>query len=562
MLEELHIQNYALIDRLQLGFEGGFNVLSGETGAGKSILIGAFSLLLGTRADTGAIRSGAEECLVAGQFRIDEKEEALRWLEEHGVTPDDGRVMIRRTVKSNGRGTIYIQSAPLSRAELSDFTSLLVDLHGQHEHQSLLVEERHRQLLDHHAGIESEAKELAGQFAELAMRKRRYEKLLSGHRQRLREAELMQHAVSEIEAARLQAGEEEQLTQERLILSQHEKLFAQLRATHNEIGNGGALSGLRAARQSMDAVVAIDSGMSATAQRLDDLFFELEDVVEGLGDRISNDYFNPGRLEECEDRLALIRRLEQKYGNTVSEVLEYCREAREQLTGLETWEEDRSRLKSEIGEREQQVLARAQELSRLRIAAARGLGQRIESILHALGMPKGRFEVHIERQLNSAGKPVCGPHGIDAVAFRIAPNPGEPLKPLKNVASGGEISRIMLAIKTVLAESDRISTLVFDEIDAGIGGEVALAVGEHLGRIAEHNQALCITHIASIAVRAHNHIRVEKQVKNNRTLTVATAVHGQAQVEEIARMLAGDQTHATSQIHAEELLRRYAPRQK
>lgn len=559
MLEQLTIQNYALIDRLHIDFAGGMNVLSGETGAGKSILAGALSLLHGSRADTGAIRTGADETMVSGTFVVDGNRDAEAWLAEHGIEPEDGVVIIRRTVKRTGRGTIYVQSAPVTRGDLQELTDLILDLHGQHEHQSLLTEDNHRKLLDRYAGIEAEVQGLSERFGELSDLKRRRERLASSEQERLREMDLLQFAVQEIEDAGLKEGEEEELEQERSILSQHEKLFGSLERLYDSLAESrsGALGHLREARQAMETVTGIDTGLSGLAKRLDDAFFELEDIAETVRDYTSRVEFSAERLEQVEDRMTAIHRLEKKYGATIADVLRYAEDARQQLAALENYEEDKAQLDEDIKRTEREVLDAAGAISGKRKAAASELQGRIEEILGALGMKKTKFHITVDQKMSSSGRPVCGSYGIDSVAFRLAPNPGEPVKALKDIASGGEISRVMLAVKTVLAEADQIQTLVFDEIDAGIGGEVALAVGEYLKKLSGGKQVLCITHLASIAVRADNHIKVEKLTEDDRTVTRVAAVDGDARVEEIARMLAGDRTGQTSRSHAEELLEKY-----
>jgi len=559
MLEELSIQNYALIDRLTITFGQGLNVLSGETGAGKSILVGALSLLHGARADTSNIRTGAEETLVSGIFSPADNPELWRWLSGRGIKLDNGQLIIRRTVKRQGRGTIYVQSVPVTLSDLEELTGLMFDLHGQHEHQSLISEDNHRKVLDRFGGFEEEANSLSQLFSELSGLKKKMERMLSTERERLREMDILQFAVKEIDEAALRPEEEAELDQERRILSQHEKLFGLLEEVHEATAEnrGGALGGLRTARQAMESIVNIDGNLAQSAKRIDDVFFELEDIVETVREYRSGIRYSPERLEQCEDRLALIHRLEKKYGNSVEEVLRYADEAREQIASLETWEEDKSALAAEIQQKEKDVLALANTLSGRRKEAAGRLQSQIEQILRSLGMSKTRFVVAVEQKSSQTGKPVCGPYGIDVVAFRFSANTGEPVKPLSSIASGGEMSRVMLAIKTVLAETDRISSLVFDEIDAGIGGEVALAVGQHLHELAGHKQVLCITHLASIAVRADNHIKVEKGVREDRTVTRITPVRGDSRVEEIARMLAGDRTGKTSRVHALELLQKY-----
>lgn len=560
MIEELSIQNYALIERLSLLFAPGFNVLSGETGAGKSILAGALGLLHGAKGEVGGIRTGAEEAMVAAVFGVASNPDARAWLAEHAIEPEDGRIIIRRTLKRSGRGSIYIQSVPTTRGDLEGIADLLFDMHGQHEHQSLFSEDNHRRILDRFGGLEEDVAALYQQFVSLTGLKKRLERIVTSERDRLRETDILQYAIREIEEAHLVEGEEDELVKERSILSQHEKLFGLLDEAYEVTSEnrGGALSQIRRARQAMDGAVAIDSGLSSLTKRLEDLFFELEDVAEEIHSYRGSVNFSADRLERVEDRLMAIHRLEKKYGASIADVLDYYRDAVEQLGSLENWEQEKERLQSEIQSLEKSVLAAAQGLSSRRKEIAARLQSEIERILRGLGMEKTRFEIAVTQRLSEKGAPSCGPHGIDQVAFRISPNPGEPMKPLKDIASGGEISRVMLAIKTVLAQTDQIPTLVFDEIDAGIGGEVAVAVGLHLHELGRHKQVLCITHLASIAARADNHLKVEKRGKDGRTVTEVAEVTGDDRIREIARMLSGDKTGQASLTHAEDLLRKFS----
>lgn len=560
MLEELSIQNLALVDRLVLRFTSGFQVLTGETGAGKSILVGALSLLHGGRADTESIRTGADEAVVSGVFLVDEDGEAAEWLRQRGIEIEEGGVIVRRSVRRTGRGSIYIQSSPVTRADLAEFASYIFDLHGQHEHQSLLASDQQRRLLDRYAGIEHRVAEFSRSFSDLSERKKHFDRMLAGEREQLREREFLEFAVSEIDSATLKPGEEEELEQERRMLAEHERVFALLEDSYGGLAEnrGGALASLRRVRDAVDALSEIDPAMAPHAKRLEDSFFELEDISEQIRDYHSGIVFRPERVEECNERLSLIHKLEKKYGIDISEVLRYRDEAAERISGFETWEEDKERLSAELSAAEKAVRTEAQAISELRRAAGERLAAAITEVVQRLGLQRARFAAAVTARSGENGKPVCGASGLDQVEFQIAANLGEPLKPLASVASGGEVSRIMLAVKTVLAESDRVGMLVFDEIDAGIGGEVALAVGEHLQELASQKQVLCITHLASIAVRADNHMRVEKQVRDNRTLTDCVRVEGEERRDEIARMLAGDTTGAVSREHAEELLRRYA----
>ncbi len=559
MLEELTVQNYALIDRLAVRFESGFNVLTGETGAGKSILVGALGVLLGMKADREAIRTGAEELQVSGIVRVAENPEAMKWLQEHAIAPEDGAVIIRRTLRQNGRGVVYIQSTPVTRAQLYELTSQLFDFHGQHEHQSLLELENHRKLLDRYAGLEQAAESYRERYQKLLQLRERYTSLEASERERFREIDLLKFSIQEIREADLKPGEETELEREHQILANHERLFQRLGEAHASTAEsrGGALAGLRQVRQAMEEVVQIDSQLARFAQQLDDAFYELEDFAESIRQYRAAMNFDPRRLEVVEERIGIIHRLQKKYGNTVQEILDYCREAEEKAAVLENWEEEKEGLKESIGALEKEIRGRAAELTEARGLAARTLQGRIEEELRLLGMPKVQFQVLVEDRLSESGKPVFTAYGKDRIEFLISPNLGEPFKRLVQIASGGEMSRVMLAIKSVLAESDHIRCLIFDEVDAGIGGEVGLAVGGRLKKLSQVKQILCITHLATIAAQADNHMRVEKVSQNSRTITRLEAVEGDARREELARMLSGDRTGEASLRHADELLKRY-----
>jgi DNA repair protein RecN (Recombination protein N) len=565
VLEELTVRDFALIERLSVSFTGGLNLLTGETGAGKSLLVGSIGFLLGAKADTGVIRAGAEESLVTGVLDVSRNAAAQEWLRSRGLEPEDGRVLIRRGIKSNGRGSVYIQNQSALRSDLAELTALLVDLHGQHEHQSLLVPENHRKLLDGYARIEAEVEGFRERFTALAAERRSYESALASEAQRGREIEFLRFAVDEISKAKLRVGEEEELQAEELLLSQHEKLFAAAEAAHGALAGGassggegeGALAALRRLRSSLEAGQAIDPALSDLARRSDDAFYELEDVADSLRHYLGSLSFRPDRLEEVETRLADIRKLKKKHGATIEEVLARLEEDRARLSRLETWEEDKGEIEKRIAAMEAEVLASALAISERRKASAAGLQSKIEAIVRTLGMPNARFFVRVGRKETEGGKPVVGPYGVDEVEFLIAPNLGESAKPLVRIASGGELSRVALAAKTVLVGADSVDCLIFDEVDAGIGGEVAVAVGEHLKRLGESKQVLCITHLASIAVRADNHYRVEKDVSGGRTTTRLSRMEGRVRAEEIARMLAGDPREEASIAHATELLRKY-----
>ena len=561
MLEELHVHNYAIIDKLQVRFTSGLNILSGETGAGKSILVGALGLLLGDKTDTSIIRSGAEETTVSGIVTVPGNAEAAQWLAAHGIEAEEGGVILRRMLKSNGRGSLFIQSTPVTRADLHEFSTLLFDLHGQHEHQSLLDLENHRKLVDRWSGTEQLAERFHSLYALLASLRERLSKLVSDERERLRRIDLLTYAVTEIKSLDPKPGEEEELEKELAILVHHEKLFTLLEEVHSQTAEsaGGVLASLRKSRHAMDEILGIDSSLSKLSHQLEDAFYEIEDFSENIRQYKSRADFSPGRLDDVQSRLSSIRALEKKYGDTIEAVLEYCRTGEQELAGMENWEQEKKNLETDIARTEKEITEAARELSEKRKAASQVLQKKIEQELRELGMPKVSFRVLIADAARPDGTAVLTPWGRDSIEFVISPNLGEPFKRLRSIASGGELSRVMLAIKGVLAESDHVSTLIFDEVDAGIGGEVALSVGQRLAAISRHKQVLSITHLATIAVRADNHLKIEKVTQGGRTVTKVERVTGAARREEIARMLAGDRKGELSLQHAGELLSKYGP---
>ena len=560
MLEELTIQNYALIESLTVRFKEGLNILSGETGAGKSIIVGALSLILGGKGDPSLIRTGYEEAVVTGTVKLPEAGDVRTFLREKDIQDDDGYIIIRRVLKKSGRGSIYVQSVPVARQDLSDLTSFLFDMHGQHSHQSLLNVDQHRKLLDSYAGITGEVDDLKNLFSVLTSLKKEYEGLKKSEREILVEQDILKHAVGEIDSANLVPGEEEDLSREKKMLLQHENLMELFDGLTRLLsaGENGALGQLGKAREMLSKMSSIMNEAEQLSGRLDNAYFEIEDLFETLSSMKDGIDFSPERLEECEDRLQIIRRLEKKYGDSIEQVIGYRKEAEEKLLRFESREEDLIKLEERISKTEKEVLEKAAYISKVRKSRARELQEEILSGLRHLGMGKAAFIVNVRGRENQEGRQSCGPSGMDTVEFLISTNEGEPPKPLKKIASGGELSRVMLSIKTVLADSDKISTLVFDEIDTGIGGEIGLAVGEHLSDLGKSKQILCITHLASIAVRADNHIKVDKIVQEGRTFTEIKVIAGEERVTEIARMLSGDTAGIASLEHARELLHKYS----
>ena len=556
MLETILIKNIALIDELSLDFNAHFNVLSGETGAGKSILIGALSFLLGGKTSVDIIRTGAAEAAVSGTFYLAKSHpEAAAWLEERGIEPENNRVLLRRTLRENGRSSIWIQDTQVSRAELEAFTSFLADIHGQHDHQSLFKTAEHRRFLDSYAGLLDEVAAFSACYTRLAEIKAKLDAIQHSEKERSDRADYLSFIIQEIDTARLQPDEDETLEAEESKLCQYEKLYEYVESLQTICTQEQGIVPLLKKMQHISAdIAAIDPPVAEYAERIESAYYEMQDIGEFFTSYLSKLIFDPERLEQVQERLSLINKLKKKYGATIADIVAYRDSAQAELDALQEGEQDKTVLEKEIPALEAELFAAGTALSKKRNAAAATLQQKTQDILAQLGMPKVVFAVQVSAPEPNGNKQRAGMYGFDSVEFLISTNPGEPVKPLNKIASGGELSRVMLALKTVLAAADEADTLVFDEIDTGIGGEVARAVAEHLQRLARDKQILCITHLAVIAASADTHIKIRKIQSDNTSLSLAQIIAGDARVEEIARMLAGDEVSAASRVHAKELL--------
>jgi len=585
MIEELSVRNFALIDSLTLPLEDGFTVLTGETGAGKSIIVGSLSFLLGGKADSEVIRSGSDEASVSAIVSVGGKNrDALEWLRQRDIETDDSRLVVRRSVKSSGRNSIYIQNVPVTKNDLVEFMGLLFDLHGQHSHESLLRKETHRVYLDGFSGLDDEVQAFNRVFTALAEKRKSLEALNRSEEDRGRRLELLAFGVEEITKAAPKNGEIKELEAETQRLGDFEKLSLHVNTAASALFDDDVslLSLTRRLRAALESAVSIDNSLSPVLKRLEDLYYEAEDLAAEFRDYRGRLSYDPARLEEAEERLSLLYKLKKKYkpgrppesgDRPLSDeegILAYKAEAAAEIENLSGAAENREKLKAEIGRLEKDIAARASKLSEKRKKGAGRLSAGITEILSKLGMPNAVFSTQV-RQKPGTGL-VCGPWGADDVEFLISANTGEPSKELARIASGGELSRVMLAIKTILCGTDAgaghgsAETLVFDEIDTGIGGEVALSVGEYLSRIGKGKQIFCVTHLATIAVRADNHLLVQKRViagsagadgrEVERTVTNVSLLKKRERRQEIARMLAGDSGSAAL-AHADELLEKY-----
>ena len=517
----------------------------------------ALSLVLGSRGRSESVRQGSSEAEVAAVIQVENTPELREWCEKYDIEPEDGSLLIRRTLRPNGRGSASVQAVPVTRGALAELSGVLVDIHGQHEHQSLFQVSAHRRLLDRFANLETRVNEFGALFTEVSDISRRLDILDKDEGEMKREADFLRFAADEIESAELKSGEEEELAETQKRLARHEELSGSLERTMNASSESrhGALSNLRIAKDELGAAAGIDSSLTPLVQRLETAFFEIEDIVQEVRGRLDTANFDPAELEAVDARLARIGTLEKKYAAvSIDEVLEYAREARERLAGFENRDDERRGLLRRRGELQSRLASEAAEISRGRKSAADSLRERTEAHLHSLGMAEARFTVELEGKRNTEGKALIGPYGGDTVEFLLSANRGEKPKPLKSTASGGELSRVMLALKTVLSESDTVPSMIFDEVDSGIGGEVARSVGEHLHALSKSKQIFCITHLAAIAVFADNHFQVGKESSGSRTVTRVRRIDADERVKEVARMLAGNRDDAASLGHAARLL--------
>ena len=576
MLEDLTIKDFALIESDHLEFENGFTVLSGETGAGKSILIGALSFLLGGKADVSQIRATRNEASVSGTFVIsdekirnsigedDEPINASEWLAMHGIEKENNRVLLRRFIRDTGKSGAWINDTPVTRSELAQFSSFLVDIHGQHEHQSLMKISEHRKFLDANAGITTEVEEFTKKYAELVQLRKELDLYNSSDSERLRKLDMMNFAVKEISEAKLKKDEDVELEAEQSRLMSFEKIFSDVDSIDNAMSNSESsiISVLKQIRRDASNAAELDKVLEPLNSRLESAFYELSDIADEFSSYKNKLVYDPSRLQTVEDRLSLIYNLKKKYASSVNaplgEVFSYFEQAQKFIESNADGNNKKEKLAELIKILEKEVLLRAEDLSKKRISSAKKLDFAVDSILANLGMPGTKFTVSIKQKEGNDTVQRCGPYGKDDIEFLISANPGNPPMPLAKIASGGELSRVMLALKTIFAKADTVETLVFDEIDTGIGGEVAVAVGAHIKNLSKNRQIFCITHLASIAVYADNQIKIEKSVSGELTSSNVYFVKGNDRVKEIARMLSGDADTAQSMEHAKSLLAKYS----
>jgi DNA repair protein RecN (Recombination protein N) len=548
MLRELRINNFAIIEDLSLDLGPGLNVLTGETGAGKSILVGALGLALGDRAQTEMIRTGSNEASVEAYFDIT----GHPVLKEMGIDSSEG-IIIRRGVARAGKSRAYINNTMMTLQDLGRLGRTLVDLHGQHEHQSLLKAENQMRLLDRFGGLDADREHVAALYEEVRGLHLRLEGLKRGARDRGQRLDLLRYQINEIDEAAITESEDRELMKERSILANLSRLNELLESSYGLIydSEGSALEKLSSARAWLDEMARVDTDMSAVLEVLDQALPLLEEVSISLRDFRDKYQMDPKKLAEVEERLRLIEGLKRKYGDTLWAVLRYREESVEEASGLENSYETLGTLEEDLKEGQESLLKACAGLSGKRKDTSRRLEASIKGALKELALEKSGFRIDITESVASSS-------GTDSVEFLFSANSGEALKPLNKVASGGELSRIMLAAKSVLRLTDGIPVLIFDEVDAGIGGKTAHNVARRLKALSRDTQVLCISHLPQIASEADRHILIDKTTREDRVHVGVRRLTGREREEEVARMLGGRITE-TSLKHAKEIIRKSRP---
>lgn len=557
MLQSLYLENIALIEKLGIELFPGFNVLTGETGAGKSIIIDAVNFVLGERTSRDLIRNGAARAKVEAVFNLNEGDAAFAALDALGIEYDGNELILSRELSAAGRNACRVNGTLVPVASLKSVSDTLVDIHGQHEHQALLDAENHISYLDAYCHAESlpiieKIDAIVSRRNELMLKRNSG---FSSEREREREMDMLRYQIEEIASANLEAGEEERLNAEKTVLLNAERIRTALETAHMALSGaeeGSALSAIDTARRSMRDIAALNKDYEALGDKIEELYYVAEDISFVLRDTSENVESDMQRLEEIEQRLKLISDLKRKYGRTVEDVIDFGKDAGTKLNELENAEALAAELDAKLDKLKAEYNVAADELSKVRRAAGDRLKRDVLNELKDLGMAKAMFDVALSDA--SGGEPRNG--GRETAEFMLSANPGEPLKPLEKVASGGELSRIMLCFKSIFADNDRVPTLIFDEIDTGISGRTAAVVGEKMLGIAKKHQVICVTHLAQIAALAEAHLMVRKYDDGKNTFVETRQLNEEEKVQRIAQMMDGESDSPSALTHARELIAR------
>ncbi|MDY7223327.1 DNA repair protein RecN [Halalkalibacterium halodurans] len=555
MLVELSIKQFAIIEQLTVSFDKGLTVLTGETGAGKSIIIDAIGLLLGGRGSAEYVRYGEKRAEIEGLFILEPKHPAFAKAEALGIQADDGMIVLRRDVTNQGKSICRINGKLVTLGILREIGQSLVDIHGQHEHQTLLHKEQHLSLLDHFAGhpletVLDEYKELYKQYLAL---ERQLAQLTENEKEMAQKTDLFQYQLKEIEAANLEPGEDKRLEAERLKLANAEKLFKSVHDAYNNLyGEGRGLEWINNALTHIEDASSYDPELGKLQQHVQEQYYLLEEAMFTLRDYLDKLEFDPTRLEMIESRLHELQKLKRKYGDSVDAIVEYASTIEEQLDSILHKDDRIKQLEQSLETMRLDLEVESAALTNIRKQIAMELTESIHEQLRALYMEKTSFEVKFHE--TAEGKKPFRENGVDDVEFYLSTNPGEPVKPLAKVASGGEISRIMLALKTIFSNHQGVTSVIFDEVDTGVSGRVAQAIAEKIRHISVGSQVLCISHLPQVAAMADTHLYISKKEVGGRVTTEVRALKDEEKVEEIARMIAGVEMTELTKEHAKELL--------
>jgi DNA repair protein RecN (Recombination protein N) len=557
MLLEINISNFALIDNVRLILEKGLNVLTGETGAGKSIIIDALNMVLGERADTDIVRTGADKAVVEALFICDDIEGLEEVLEPMGIDLGPDRALVLGREIKSGRSTNRINGRPVPLSVIRDISRHIIDIHGQHQHQSLLDVQNHIDILDHFGGVSllEQRSKVKALYDKLLEAKRTLEERVVGEKERERNIDLYTFQVQEIEAAALKPGEDDELSRKREVLVNAERIFQSLvqsyKLLYGEEDNPvtGIVDGLGQVGQLLAPFTDMDGRIGGIHNSIEAAHISIKEVTRDIRSLIDGFEFNEEVLNSLEERLDLINRLKRKYGKSIEEILEYYSQKAAALERLRNSQREQESIKAEIKKLEESLKKECDVLSKLRQGTAESLSRSISGEISKLGMSSGTFEVCMEKTAGFTKR------GTDSVEFMFSANLGEPLKPLSKIVSGGEMSRIMLAIKTCLAHTDSIPTLIFDEIDSGISGRTAQVVAQQLALVSGRHQVVCVTHLPQIAAMADNHYLISKEERDGHTYTKLELLGGDSRIREMARLLGGAKVTDLTLKHSEEMLK-------
>lgn len=554
MLTELSIRNFAIIDQISITFQEGLTVLTGETGAGKSIIIDALNLLGGGRGSVDYVRHKTAKAEIEGLFIIESKNHAIKDISDYyGVDMQDGMIVLERVITQNGKSICKVNGKLVTLAILKEFGKTLIDIHSQHETQSLMDAENHIHLLDlfDYKRIQPAKDAYAHIYSRLTKLKKRYKDLNENEQETAQRLDLLRFQHHELEEAQLEPDEDDKLEKERQQLANYERIFNGLNDAYNALsGEMKAIDWLNHAQTALQDNKELDPFIQKQAESLTDYYYMIEDIAMELSQYTDTLEFDAERLNEIESRLNEINRLKKKYGTSVNDILDYLAEIDDEIATLSDKDTHIAALETEIAEMEKDVYLEAKQLHDVRRIAAGELKVSLQKELKNLYLEKATFEVIF----NNEEKAVLHKNGIDTIHFSISTNVGEPLKEMNKVASGGELSRIMLALKTLFAKHQGVTSVIFDEVDTGVSGRVAQSIAEKIFMISRDSQVLCITHLPQVAAMADTHLSIEKQAQENRTETKVTDLTKDEQTEEISRMITGREITETALEHAKELI--------